>query len=397
MKKMMLLTMALGAMFASAIAFANGESELLYRDNDDGTLTVTGAVTVASGNLVIPESHNGSNVTAIADGAFANRADILDATLPSTLGEIAMYSFLYCANLTNVEIQAGVTNIGYGAFYGCSHLRHVTLPSTLASIDGQAFSQCGDLDEIEFPDSLVSIGYWVFSQTGIKSVRLPASVEMLGSQAFFDSGLTNADLSASSIKVINSGTFQQCRNLETVTLPTEVAEIGSAAFQFTVLKSIEIPAACTNIGNFAFGGSDGLTTSEFSDIYFLGDAPKIAPISIPTGTVIHVQPGANGFDKPEWKGFVFDPPLESEVFEVKIVAFSAADGKLHFTIALTDNKGESLECDGRSVALLGAADLWEDFEQCGESSYQLKGSSFDVEIPKDERFFKVLLLDEQKR
>lgn len=393
MKKMMLLTMALGAMFASAIAFANDESELLYRDNDDGTLTVTGAVTVASGNLVIPESHNGSNVTAIADGAFANRADILDATLPSTLGEIAMYSFLCCANLTNVEIHAGVTNIGYGAFYGCSQLRHVALPSTLASIDGQAFSLCRDLDEIELPDSLVSIGYEAFSQSGLKSVRLPASVEMLGSQAFFGSGLTNADLSASSIKVINSGTFKQCRNLETVTLPTEVAEIGSTAFQFTVLKSIEIPAACTNIGNFAFGGSDGLTTSEFSDIYFLGDAPKIAPISIPTGTVIHVQPGANGFDDPAWKGYEFDPPL----FKVKIVAFSVADGKLHFTIAPTDNKGESLECDGRSVALLGAADLWEDFEQCGEFSYQLKGSSFDVEIPKDKRFFKVLLLDEQKR
>lgn len=393
MKKMMLMTMTLGAMFASAIAFASDESELLYKDNDDGTLTVTGAVTVASGNLVIPESHNGSNVTAIADGAFANRADILDATLPSTLGEIAMYSFLCCANLTNVEIQAGVTNIGYGAFYGCSHLRHVALPSTLASIDGQAFSLCRDLDEIELPDSLVSIGYEAFSQSGLKSVRLPASVEMLGSQAFFGSGLTNADLSASSIKVINSGTFKQCRNLETVTLPTEVAEIGSTAFQFTVLKSIEIPAACTNIGNFAFGGSDGLTTSEFSDIYFLGYAPKIAPISIPNGTVIHVQPGAKGFDDPAWKGYEFDPPL----FDVKIVAFSVADGKLHFTIALTDNKGESLECDGRSVALLGAADLLEDFEQCGEFSYQLKGSSFDVEIPKDERFFKVLLLDEQKR
>ncbi len=66
----------------------------------------------------------------------------------------------------------------------CENLAGIILPEGLKSIGAHAFAACSGLTEVEIPSGTTSIGDYAFYNTGIKSAKIPASIEAVGVDAF---------------------------------------------------------------------------------------------------------------------------------------------------------------------------------------------------------------------
>lgn len=129
----------------------------------------------------------------------------------------------------------------------------------------------------------------VFERSGVKTVELPASIELVGARAFFDSGLTSFT-GGTDLKAIEEEAFGDCKNLEKVDLsaanmkelgdnmfanlsrlaefnfPAGLETIGGYAFQNTGFKSIDVPANIVKA--FAFSDMENLESIRFTGTGF---------------------------------------------------------------------------------------------------------------------------------
>lgn len=93
----------------------------------DGGVRLTGWQGNAS-VLVIPQTIDGRPVTAIADGAFRDRA-VETVIVPEGVQSVGWFAFSGCYRLSCVTLPASVTSIGYGAFDNCAAGLRFTVPS----------------------------------------------------------------------------------------------------------------------------------------------------------------------------------------------------------------------------------------------------------------------------
>ena len=111
-------------------------------------------------------------------------------------------------SVTSVKVAEGVTSIGESAFNGCSNLTKVSLPSTLTIL-----------------------GLGAFIGTAITSIVIPEGC----------CGVSNE----TSTHELGYGTFMNCTNLTSVTIPDSINMIGTMAFKgCSSLTSIELPYGC---------------------------------------------------------------------------------------------------------------------------------------------------------
>ena len=183
----------------------------------------------------------------------------------------------------NLIIPARITKIEDNAFYGCSGLNSVTFESNdnLQSIGNYAFYQCSGLGEtLDLPDSVKSIGEYSFSENeGITGLDLPNSLETMGQCSFYRcSNLVGPVSIPSGLKVLETGMFQKCNKLSSVTFNSNnngVTEIGSSAF-----------SSCSNLENLILSGT--LTKIDFYAFY---DCQSLTNIFLPD-SLITIDSGA---------------------------------------------------------------------------------------------------------
>ena len=164
-------------------------------------------------------------------------------------------------NITRLIVEDGVTtlgdnilyysysdNSGYHSFH--PNLREVELPEGLSCIGASAFCDSPELTEVKIPSTVTKIKDGAFSGcTGLTKIELPPQLEEVGYSSFYGcSGLTEITI-PSSVKTIRSGAFEECYNLESVTLSEGIREIGTEAFQYTKLKSLNIPKSVKKLGH----------------------------------------------------------------------------------------------------------------------------------------------------
>ena len=114
--------------------------------------------------------------------------------------------------------------------------------------------------------TVTSIGELAFSSCSVlKTITIPASVSMIGEDAFFSSGLTTVEFAkGSKLESIGPSAFSAASSLSAITIPESVQSIGKYAFsECSDLTAITIPSSVTSIGEGAFVWS-GLTTVEFA-------------------------------------------------------------------------------------------------------------------------------------
>ena len=113
----------------------------------------------------------------ISINAFT-QCKIEEVIFPASLKIIDEMAFTDCEMLKSVKLGNGLKAIGRSAFAWCRSLKHVTLPSSLEHIGRCAFFGSG-LKDINLNEGLKSFEAEAFSNTQIKELYIPSSVERM--------------------------------------------------------------------------------------------------------------------------------------------------------------------------------------------------------------------------
>ena len=217
----------------------------------------------------------------------------------------------WTAQITRVEIDAGVTSIGSSAFLGAGALESISLPASLSSVGGSAFSGCDALRAVSFGGSEKA-----WSAVSIDSGNAPLTNAAL-SFAFIDSGSCGTGLSwkltnDNTLTVTGTGAMADYNNgsskapwaeyrsrIGKVVLQSGVSSVGAYAFYgCSALKRFDASAASlTGVGTYAFYNCNqmnavlGLDKASLTDLgsYVFTNCKSLASISLGSGlTVIPV-------------------------------------------------------------------------------------------------------------
>ncbi|MBP5770864.1 MAG: leucine-rich repeat protein [Bacteroidaceae bacterium] len=187
-----------------------------------------------------------NSVTSIGDKAFNGCSSLTSVTILGSVTSIESYTFCDCSSLTSVIIPNSVTRISDGAFAGCSSLTSVTIPSSVTSIGDKAFNGCSSLTKVTMPDNVISFGggSYAFGVTNnIEEVHISNLTTWLktsfvrgnnplrsGAKLFLNGEELKYLVIPEGIEVIPIAVFEGCESLKSVTLSSDVKEIGGWAF-----------------------------------------------------------------------------------------------------------------------------------------------------------------------
>ena len=228
---------------------------------------------------------SGSDII-VGTEAFSDCTQLENLTISSSVKNIGEFAFSNCTKLKNVNIEEGLAYIGEACFRACSNLTYISIPASLQTVNAYAFEGCISLEtfdvasgsifktidghlvdrsntlivyaysqlaeEITIPEGIVSIGTFVFRNVlTLKKVNFPSSLETIGNEAFFNSGLKEINLNK--VKTIGKYAFGSCLALTTATISSSVTTIEDYAFQYCAnLSSIYINDSVLNMGNGVF-------------------------------------------------------------------------------------------------------------------------------------------------
>lgn len=266
-----------------------GQDQFAFELNTDGQgYTLTGIVSAASSDIVLPDQHQGLPITAIGASAFYAWADLTSVivpdsitvignrafmdctslkavTLPAQMQEIGAYAFKGCTALERIVIPEGITEISNYCFENCSSLQEVILPDSLIRIKKYGFTNCAALKEIAFPDGMSAIGTYAFSNCqSLESLVLPNSITSLGTHAFAScTALKYVDLS-DGLNTISEGAFYFCVSLTEVVMHEGLGAINKDAFYLCrALVHMQFPENLKTIQQNAFYGCEKLESVYF--------------------------------------------------------------------------------------------------------------------------------------
>lgn len=171
---------------------------------------------------------------------------------------VGSYAFYGCHNVKKLILPESLTEIAANSFYGAFGLEEVVLGSKTETIGNYAFSECNALKKIAKVsgdlEGITTIGSNVFRNTALTEIKLPETLESIGTSALEGTKLVTVTI-PSNITVIPTYLFRYCADLKTVILHDGVTEIQQSAFQDSGLTEIKLPASLETINASAFAGS----------------------------------------------------------------------------------------------------------------------------------------------
>ncbi len=187
-------------------------------------------VTADNGRIAI-----GAEYTVLSGESNANKTiyrvvGIKNVTAPSDTTQVFLPDSIYTFGQITVD---GGSALQPNVYSATNNIKFTTLScvnSALESIGVSAFENCTSLKTID--------------------LSLATDLKYINSRAFYNTGLTSIDLSANTLVAgIDAQTFEDCANLETVTISSNVKVIATSAFK-----------NCTSLSGITFSDNNGLTT-----------------------------------------------------------------------------------------------------------------------------------------
>lgn len=127
------------------------DEELILEENEDGTLTVTGARQEHAQALEIPSELCGRRIVRIAPKAFFANGTLERVSIGGGVREVGESAFFGCRSLVALTFERGLEAVGDSAFAGCENLTQVTLPWGTGSVGRMAFFGCTRLAFVKMP------------------------------------------------------------------------------------------------------------------------------------------------------------------------------------------------------------------------------------------------------
>ena len=282
-------------------------------------------------SVIIPNS-----VTSIGEYAFYNCTRLTSITIPNSVISIGNFAFQSCSSLTSINIPNSVTKIGTCVFYCCIGLTSVTIPNSVTSIGENAFAYCIELENVYcYAEKVPSTDATAFEESNIASSSLHVPGSALSSYQttapwsgfgtilpieplditvdtdtkeatvetanFVEDG--NVVIPASievdgetyTVTSIANEAFKDVEDVEIVTLPRTLKEIGKGAFSgCKALKEVVVSETATNskVSAVRYGKIQRVATRAAGDGMRIGerafaDCPVLASVTIPsTATTI---------------------------------------------------------------------------------------------------------------
>lgn len=240
---------------------------LKYKDNKDGTCTVTGYSGNPVGTLEIPDTINNLNVTAIAASAFKTSTFKGILKLPTGLKKIGNDAFRECVGFTGVEFPDKLKEIGDRAFSDCVGLKNLVLPAGLTTIGEEAFHDCTAMrGDLTVPAG-VYVKFKAFENCGFDGkLTFADGFGKMGGYAFANTKFRGSVVIPDSVSRIPEYAFYKCTNLTGLTIGNNVTAIYQSAFdECTGLKGkIVLPDSVTYLDRYVFWGCKGITGFDLS-------------------------------------------------------------------------------------------------------------------------------------
>lgn len=133
-----------------------------------------------SENVLIPE-----NISEIDAFAFSENPKIVRVVFPESVQEIGVFAFCKCPQISQIVFPKSLQKIGAWSFLGCSSLKKIHIPGNVKRIGERAFGGCTSLSEVELEEGIEEIAAFAFARCPIQEIRLPKSLKILDSSAFY--------------------------------------------------------------------------------------------------------------------------------------------------------------------------------------------------------------------
>lgn len=236
-----------------------------------------------------------NSIIKIGNSAFQNCSGLTSISMPSSLQEIGRNAFYFYPTVTSniectISIPNTVTKIGERAFSGCNKLTISSLSNNIQEIYTSSFYNCkgteinnvyyvptangnksyvirivntGDTSYEPIPSNAFIIGDGAYSSwSGFTSntVIIPSGVTNIGTDAFNSSVIHNLTLN-NGLKVIGDRAFYNNNISNELTIPSTVTSIGTQAFYMNQnLPSVKFENPYIDIANDAFSSCTSLPT-----------------------------------------------------------------------------------------------------------------------------------------
>ena len=226
----------------------------------------------------------GGIYTSIGEGAFMGTG-VKTVVIPANITSIGYQAFDSCKGLAEITIPGTVKRIERGAFYNCTSLSKVTINSGVEYIEETAFSGCPITDLDNYSGLSFNVAYTSAMYKGesnpviedfytiidnnafqgrkeLQSITIPDNIKEIGGYAFEGcSNLSTVNFGpGSKLTRIGDNAFQNCTGLTSITLPNSVTTIYAAAFSSSGLTSISIPDSVFQIDSQTFMGCTALSS-----------------------------------------------------------------------------------------------------------------------------------------
>lgn len=253
--------------------------------------------TKLTGPLNIP-----SSLVSLGDNAFHGCSGLTGTLVfPAAMENISTNVFAGCSGIEEIILPRGVLTIGAGAFNNCSGVQRLWLTNSIQSIGANAFNGMKNLKKVYFSGT---ISEW---ETGIQwadkgyqmgvaittneeiasgscgealtwSLNAAGDLTVSGTGDMTDFAATGAPwaeyrdqvklvIVGRGVTSIGSSAFQDCKNLETVSLPGSLTALGKAAFlRCEKLTNITLPASLKSVGEDCFTGCEKLALLDLTGV-----------------------------------------------------------------------------------------------------------------------------------
>ena len=250
-----LTLLAMTVLQISAATTTYTEGDYTYKLTSSGGAAITKCATTVSGEVVVPSTLGGYNVTELSNNAFYN-----------------------CSKITKITVPEGVKKLGTSVFWKCTALKSVVFPQTLSVINTKDFDGCTALTSVEFGGVYEIKNYAFLGCTSITSVDLPEGIKTVWEFAFSGCSSLKSISYPSTVKTIEPRVCDTCPAQTTITVDPNnpyFCAVNNVLYNKDMTLLIDVPAlyegafvipdTVTEIGKYAFADCNGITSVVIPD------------------------------------------------------------------------------------------------------------------------------------
>lgn len=255
-----------------------------------------------SGCSMLAEIKNANYMTAVGYYSFSDCVALKNCDfLTHNIARIYDYAF-EDSGLENAKIPSGIFNIGTSAFNGCTKLKTITI-SRLYQISSSSNrfhyvlgSASNYVQNLIFEGDIITEipAYYFQNMIRLQNFTMNNSLTTIGEYAFYNTNLTNVTFSDvfdysnfsksfASTKFLSELDKPLIKSNEIIyvpsnisknySIPSGVTKINDSVFAGSLIETITIPSTVAEIGNRAFEECGNLTTVTFEDNSLITEIP----------------------------------------------------------------------------------------------------------------------------